>query len=138
MTIKEFSVQRGVLDKTVSRYLKIHGYTYDRIKGLSEEQLAFLDKKYPFPKPVEIVEDTESLKRLCEAQKAIIQLQAELSKYKGIEARLEASEALLEAKAVLLEDRESRIEKLEAEKEAFRQEAASYKKSFLGFYRKQK
>ena len=37
-----------------------------------------MDKKYPLPKPVEVIEDTEARRQLVEAQQLIIRLQQQL------------------------------------------------------------
>ena len=58
--------------------------------------LAFL--LYPLQKPIEVIEDTESRKKLILAQERIIQLQTQLSEKEQLIAQAEAVKLLLEDK----------------------------------------
>lgn len=120
--IKDFAESRSVDMKAVSRWMKVHNMPYDRSAGLTEEQISILDKKYPLPKPIEVIEDTESRKMLIETQKALIEAQNAL-----ILAQKQIAQA--EAQRLLLEDREAKIEALEKELD-------SYKPTWFGLYKK--
>jgi uncharacterized membrane protein len=120
--IKDFAESRNVDMKAVSRWMKVHNMPYDRSTGLTEEQISILDKKYPLPKPIEIIEDTESRKMLIETQKALIEAQNAL-----ILAQSKIAQA--EAQKLLLEDREKQIDDLQ-------QEIKSFKRTWFGLYKK--
>ena len=67
-----------------------------------------LCKKYPLPQPVNVIEDTESRKKLIVAQEMIIKLQQELS-----EARIKIES--VKYKEYLLEAETDRADKAENE-----------------------
>ena len=106
MIISEFADSRDVQSQVISRYIRRH---FDEFKGhtkkngksveLDDTAIKLLEKKYPLPKPVEVVVDKESQEKLLKAQELIIGLQQQL---------LEANNKLLEAdrEKYLLEDRE--------------------------------
>ena len=84
MKIKEFIEGRNVSYDTVRKYIinnenLFKGHT-GRAKNivLDDEAIAILDKKYPLPNLIQIVEDTEARNQLIEAQKKIIELQQQL------------------------------------------------------------
>lgn len=143
MNLTEFLEGRTAKQNAVSNWMKAHselfrGHTRRVGKFLELDDVAveILDKKYPRPAPVQVIEDTDALKRLSEAQETIIKLQAMLSEYKGIEARLEASQSVLEARQALLDDKEKQLESLKEQNHTLQNELGSYKKSLFGFYRK--
>lgn len=80
MFLKDFAEIRGVKADTVATYIRRHpeiaaltsSEGYQMV--LSDEAIEILDKKYPMPKPVQIVQDTESLKKLAEAQAKLNEL----------------------------------------------------------------
>ena len=121
MTITEFARLRGKEPQAISRYLKRHPEVnqYTHKKGKTVELLPeaerLLDKVYPLPKPIEIIEDTESRKELIEAQKLIIKLQQRLEEQAALVAKAEAVKLLLEDKERQLT--EAKAQKEEAEKE---------------------
>lgn len=111
MTITEFAESRGILPQTVSVYIRRHpefnGHTTKDGKCvvLDEEALKILDAVYPLPKPIEVIEDTENLKKLAAAQELIIRLQQQL-------AEQTEKVAIAEAMQLLLEDKEKQLEEI--------------------------
>jgi DNA repair exonuclease SbcCD ATPase subunit len=115
MTLKEFAESRGIDYSTLMQWLWRHpelrqqmgkkGKNY--ILAPESEVYAELDKKYPMPKPIQIVQDDEARQDLAEARKKIEMLQDRL---------LQAGEQLreLEGTRLLLEQRNQEIEQLQA------------------------
>lgn len=144
VTITDFAESRGTDRDTVNAFIRKHPeikeHTQREGKNVvidtETEAFSLLDKQYPLPKMVQVIEDTESRKKLIEAQETIIKLQAVISEYKGIEARLEASQSVLEVRQALLDDKEKQLESLKEQNHALQNELGSYKKSLFGFYRK--
>lgn len=115
MTLKEFAASRGVEYNTLMQWLyrrpDLRGkmrkegksYIIDPGDGIYE----VLDKQYPPPKPIQIVQDDEARQDLAEARKKIEMLQDRL---------LQAGEQLreLEGTRLLLEQRNQEIEQLQA------------------------
>ena len=113
MTITEFAESRQVQPQAISRYIgrhpeKFNGHTEKKGKTVELDDIAveLLEKKYPLPAPVQIIEDTESRQKLIKAQELIIQLQGKL-----MDAQSQIAEA--EATKILLEDKNAQIEKYE-------------------------
>nr|WP_181365797.1 hypothetical protein [Butyrivibrio fibrisolvens]AAA99530.1 putative plasmid recombination protein [Butyrivibrio fibrisolvens]prf//2120283A recombination protein [Butyrivibrio fibrisolvens] len=113
MTITEFAESRQVQPQAISRYIgrhpeKFNGHTEKKGKTVELDDIAleFLEKKYPLPAPVQIIEDTESRQKLIKAQELIIQLQGKL-----MDAQSQIAEA--EATKMLLEDKNVQIKKYE-------------------------
>lgn len=129
MTLREFAESRGVDYGTLMQWLwhrpelrkqmDKEGKSY--VLNPESEVYAELDKKYPPPKPVQIVQDEEARQALAEAQKKIEILQDRL---------LQAGEQLreLEGTRMLLEQRNQKIERL-LEQEAAAREAAAESKA---------
>lgn len=118
MTITEFANSRGVQSQTVSIYINRHeemfsGHTKRAGKTveLDEEALEILDKQYPLPKMVEIIEDKESREELIKTQKALIQTQRKMEELRGVVADAEKAVARAEAVQLLLEDKEAQLQK---------------------------
>jgi TolA-binding protein len=129
MTITEFARARNVQAQTISIYIKRHeklfkGHTSKAGKTieLDEVALKILDEKYPLPKPVEIIEDTESREKLIKAQELIIQLQDKLNQAQSKIAQAEATQLLLEDRTIQLKKADERIEKIEAESQELKNE----------------
>lgn len=86
ISVAEFAINRGQDRDTVNAYIRNHPEIQEETirKGksryLDTETKAYqaLDKKYPLPKPVEVIEDTEARHQLVEAQQLIIRLQQQL------------------------------------------------------------
>ena len=113
MTLKEFAEGRGVDYNTVMQWLwrrpelrqqmDKDGKSY--VLDPASEDYEELDKKYPPPRPVQIVQDEEARQALSDAQKKIEILQDRL---------LQAGEQLreLEGTRLLLEQRNQEYEQL--------------------------
>ena len=67
-SLTAFAKERNVDPKAISIYMKRHKIDYDKSKGLTDEQIAMLDKVYPLPKPVVVVNglDIEEERKLRE------------------------------------------------------------------------
>lgn len=114
MTLKEFAEGRGIDYSTLMQWLWRHpelrqqmekrGKSY--ILNHESEVYAELDKKYPPPKPIQVIKDDEARQALTEAQKKIELLQDRL---------LQAGEQLreLEGTRLLLEQRNQELEQLQ-------------------------
>ena len=109
MNITEFAENRNIDRNAVSMYIRRHEKEFSgHIKQvgktieLDNTALELLDKKYPLPAPVEVVEDRESREKLLLAQEYIIKLQQQL-------VELQGKAALVEAQQLLLEDREQQL-----------------------------
>ena len=123
MNITEFAKSRNLKPQTVYRYISRHPeYEKHTSKNgkevvLDSTALNMLEKKYPVPKPIELIQGVPQeeyinvLTKLKEAQKVVGELQNRL---------LEAQEQIATAKAteLLLEDKTKRISDLEAKAEA--------------------
>ena len=119
MKIKDFAEPRNVEVNTIHQYMSRHaddfkGHTRKEGKTtiLDDEAVRMLSEVYPLPRPIEVIEDTESRVALIAAQQTIIQLQ---QKYQEAAIALEAREN----KVALLEDRSK---EKDAEVERQRQE----------------
>jgi hypothetical protein len=123
--IKDFAESHNVGDKAVSRWMKLHHIEYDREKGLTEEQISLLEKQYPLPQPIQIVEDIETKNKLVEAQNALILTQQALISAQAKINTLESEKLLLESNS-------------EKEISGLKQEISSFKKTWFGLYKKDK
>lgn len=117
VSIKDFSEERNVDNDTVNAYLRNHPEIKQHTKRVRKnividtesEAYALLEKQYPLPKMIQIVEDTESREKLLQAQELIIQLQKKINEQSQLIAQAEATK-------MLLEDKQVQLEKMEAEK----------------------
>lgn len=113
ITIAEFAKSRNVDRDTVNAFIRNHSEIKKQTQKQGKnividtecEAFALLDKQYPLPTPVQIIEDTESRQKLIKAQELIIQLQSKL---------LEQAEQIAKAGASL-EDKQKQVALIEAE-----------------------
>lgn len=130
ITIAEFARERNVDRVAVNAWIRNHP-NIDKVcqkKGKEKiidtllDEYKELEKQYPLPKPVEVIEDTESRKKLIQAQELIIQMKDKLLDAQNKIAAAEATKLLLEDKEIQLSKAEKQIEKQEAtlEREAER------------------
>lgn len=121
MFLTDFAAARGLKANTVAVYINNHPEIAEhtsmvgKFKVLDEVAIELLDKKYPLPKPVQVIEDTESRKKLVEAQQTIILMQQKM-----LEMAAENKELALKAEKVLMleaaeQEKAETIGKLEAE-----------------------
>lgn len=149
MKMTDFARERGVNRDTITQYIRrneelFKGHTEVKGKALYIDEIALdiLDKKYPLHKPVELIEDIETIKelsetrmKLVEASKMIINLQNKLTEQSLAIAKAEATQMLLEDKTKelermenMLEKAETRAEKAEEQKTAANDEIAALRK----------
>lgn len=121
VNISDFAETRHEDRDTVNAYIRKHPeiqeYVIRQGKNTAidtdSKGYALLDKKYPLPQMVQVIDDVESIKQLAKAREMIIQLQGRLDEASTKIAQAEAIEALLEDKKLQLEKAESRLEKTE-------------------------
>lgn len=117
-SLTEFAKSRNVDPKAVSIYLKRHNLKYDRSEGITDELMEILDKVYPVPKPVVVINglDPEEERRLRkDLQDALNQLNAakdmivELTKTSAVVGLLEDKQKEQEN---LIQQQQQEIERL--------------------------
>lgn len=130
--LTEFATGRNERADTIRKYISRHKNEFEghcSFSGpkmeLDDAAVELLDKVYPLPKPIEIIEDTESRKELLKAQKLIIQLQQKISDQSMALAQAEATKLLLEDKEEQLKEKKDEIEEQKAELNQVKQEMAS-------------
>ncbi len=120
LKIADFAEERNVDRNAVTQYIRRHdelfkGHT--EVKGncmfVDDDAMILLDKKYPLPKPIEVIEDTESRAKLIKTQELVIQLQDKLNRAQTQIAQAEATKLLLEDKEAQLEREYERSAKAE-------------------------
>ncbi len=119
MTITEFADSRGVKVQAVNNYIKRHSSEFQghskkvgNARELDEVAIEILNKKYPLPRPIEIIEDTESQKKLIKALERLDQMRDSMESLR-IELYEAEKKALANENAVLrLEDKEKEVETL--------------------------
>lgn len=112
LQIQDFIQGRNLNYDTVRKYIKRNEKLFDGHIGkrnniiLDDYAVDLLEKKYPLPNPVEVIQDTESREQLIKAQQYIINLQRELQN-KTIELNdYEVKQRLLEDSNCKLKERE--------------------------------
>lgn len=124
VTITDFAESRGTDRDTVNAFIRKHPeikeHTHREGKNVvidtDTEAFSLLDKQYPLPQMVQVIEDTESRQKLIKAQEMIIQLQGKLNEQSQLIAEAEATKMLLDDKQKQLEKAQN--EALEARNEA--------------------
>lgn len=124
MTITDFCKNRNVDAQTIRKYIKRHSEDFTGHTGkkgreitLDEHALIALEDKYPFPAPVEVIEDVEARKKLIQTQEMIIQLQIRIQDQTVALAQAEAAKMLLEDKEQQLQRAYDQCDKLQRELE---------------------
>lgn len=124
MTITEFARSRNEQVNTVSKYIRQHpefeGHTKRKGKTvmLDDVALDLLDKKYPLPKPVTVINgipEDEHYKMIQEKDEQIQGLQDKLISLQETQSQLMLELGELRSKALLLEDKERENERLTSE-----------------------
>ncbi len=134
MTITEFADSRGVKVQAVNNYIKRHSSEFQghskkvgNARELDEVAIEILNKKYPLPRPVEIIEDKESREKLIKALERLDQMRDSIENLR-IELYEAEKKALLNENAVLrLEDKEKEVEALTIQLEVSTSELESTK-----------
>lgn len=143
VTITDFASARNEDRDTVNAYIRKHPEIQKDVSRQGKntvidtlsEGYALLEKQYPLPQMVQIIEDTESREKLIKAQELIIQLQNKIAEQSLSIAKAEATQMLLEDKTKelermenMLEKAETRAEKAEEQKTAANDEIAALRK----------
>lgn len=135
LKIKDFIQGRSVSYQTIRKYITNHPELFAGHIGkknnieLDDVAIDLLEQKYPLSKPVELIEDTENLKKLMQAQELIIHLQKELN---------EKTEQLLESKKheYLLEAKYEQVKELAIKADSLKNENANLKMNIEALERK--
>lgn len=156
--LTNFAEERGEKPDTVRKYIRRHEEEFEglfKIDGkqmiLSSEAVRLLEKVYPLPKPIEIVEDVETIKALAEsraqlakAQEVIIQLQQKMNEQAVMLVQAENKMLLLEEVKEVNDALKAENERLneanirmQVQNEVAEKELNSYKKTWFGLYRKE-
>lgn len=129
MNISEFARSRGIEPQTVRHYvndhedIKKHTKKVGKTVELSDEAIELLDKIYPLPRPIQLLNgvDPEEHKavvdKLSSAQEYIIKLHETVEQLKDKVNENEKLIAQAEAQKILLEDKNSQLEAARAEGE---------------------
>lgn len=135
MTLKEFAESRNVEYNTLMQWLyrrpdlreqmSKEGKSY--ILDPASEVYEILDKKYPFPQPIQIVHDEEARAELVAAQKKIQELQDRLLQVAPQIARLETIDLLLEQREQELKEAKKNAEEKRAEAAELKEETEAQK-----------
>lgn len=129
--LTNFAESRNEKPDTIRKYISRHKEDFDghcsfcgTKMEIDDDAVAMLDLVYPLPKPIEIIEDTESRKELIKAQKLIIQLQQKISEQSLALAQAEATKMLLEDKEEQLKEKKDELEEKKNDLLQARQEIA--------------
>ena len=109
--LSKFAESRGVKQGTVSKYINRHSEMFEghtEIKGnamlLDDTAIDILDEVYPLPKPIEVIQDIETIKELSQARKELNDLKDEMVKNAKVVAQAEATIKLLETAEIELDE----------------------------------
>ena len=132
MNISEFARSRGEEPQTVRHYINDHPEIkkHTRKNGksveLDEEAIELLDKVYPLPRPVQLVNGVDPdehkavMDELKNAHKTIIGLQSKITDYSMQIAKAEATQLLLEDKEKELQSVKTDLKREGEEKNSLR------------------
>lgn len=123
MTLKEFAESRGIEYNTLMQWLfrrpelreKMPKEGKNYVVAPGDGVYEVLDKKYPFPRPVQIVQDEEARQELAEARKKLLELQEAMIAITAKAAQAEAMQMMIEQKDAELEQTKRRVEEAEQE-----------------------
>ena len=123
MTLKEFAESRGIEYNTLMQWLfrrpelreKMPKEGKNYVVAPGDGVYEVLDKKYPFPRPVQIVQDEEARQELAEARKKLLELQEAMIAITAKAAQAEAMQMMIEQKDAELEQTKQRAEEAEQE-----------------------
>lgn len=129
MTITEFARSRDLQVNTVSKYIREHQEFTGHVRSvgksrlLDDTALEMLDKKYPLPKPVQIVQgipEEEHLSALSAKDEQIQALQQIIIDLQQRQADMIEELGDYKGKCLLLEDKARQVEELRSELESER------------------
>lgn len=113
----DFARQRGVERDTISQYIRRHPELFDehiKVEGknlfLDDVAERLLDEKYPLPRPIEIVEDIETIKELSETRKMLATAESKIGMLYEQLNNAQRQIAENEVKSILLEDKEKQLQ----------------------------
>lgn len=117
VSISKFAESRGQSKGTVNAFIRKHPEIEKNCKRDGKEKLIevdsegykILDEKYPYVKPIQIVQDAGAMQELIEAQKQIIELQKQLNESVKLVAQAEAIKLMLEDKEALIEEKDKAL-----------------------------
>ena len=147
MTITEFARSREQQPQTISRYINRHadlfkGHTKKTGKTVELDAAAveLLDKVYPLPKPVTLIQGVPEEEHLRVLQKKDAQIQALQQKLiemqeKCSSLRLESAEN--KAKTLLIEEKDKQLQLQRERADQSDAELARFKKTIFGLYKKE-
>lgn len=128
MKVTDFINGRGVERQAVTRYINRHeeifkGHTKKVGKEIELDSVAVeeLEKAYPYPKPVTVVNGVPQ-EEFIHIQNELIKSQQRTSELQNLLLEAQEKIALARATELLLEDKTKRISELEAREEAKEQE----------------
>lgn len=137
MKITEFLQGREVERQAVTRYINRHedvfkGHTTKDGKEINLDGVAVaeLEKVYPLPKPVTIVDGVPQ-EEYIKVQNDLIKSQQKVTELQNRLLEVQEQMAVAKATELLLEDRSKRIEELEAREEAKAQEIRELQETLL-------
>lgn len=124
MTLKEFAESRGIEYNTLMQWLfrrpELRGKMQKDGKNYviepGDDVYEVLNKKYPFPRPIQIVQDEEARQELAETRKKLLELQEAMIAMTAKAAQAETMRLMIEQKEAELEQTKQRAE--EAEKDS--------------------
>lgn len=121
VTITQFAEERHEDRDTINAFIRKHPEIKCHVSRQGKNTVIdtesdgykALEKQYPLPQLVQVIEDTESRQKLIKAQEVIIQLQGQLTEASKQIAQAEAMKLLLEDSKNQLEDSKNQLEKAE-------------------------
>lgn len=122
ITITKFAELRNVDRDTINAYIRKHPEIQQFVRRQGKNSVIdtdsdgymLLEKQYPLPQMIQIIEDTESRQKLIKAQELIIQLQEQLTNASQKIAQAEAMQLMLEDKNIQIQKFDEQIKKAEA------------------------
>lgn len=120
--LTNFAESRNEKPDTIRKYISRHKSEFEghcsfcgTKMEIDDYAVTMLDQVYPLPKPIEIIEDTESKNELIKAQKLIIQLQQKISEQSLALAQAETTKMLLEDKEEQLKEKRDELDEKKQE-----------------------
>lgn len=156
--IKDFAASRNVDRDTVNAFIRKHPEIRKDVKRVGKntiiddntEGYELLNEKYPLPQLIQVIEDTESIKKLAIANERIAKLQEVVGQQKELLFKADNQIQLLEYKkdefehykvetkeqianlSSNLNDKDNEIERLKAELEAEKNRKLSLRERLFG------
>lgn len=122
MKIAEFAKSRNVSIDTIHKYIRRNSEAFDghiTNEGkrfiLDEEAVRLLNEKYPLPRPIEVIDDIETIKELSETRRELADAQKRILDLQGQLLSVTAKLAHAEAMEMMLEDKKNQLLKAENE-----------------------